>query len=530
MKKSFHFDVFGTRIRKFLRFFNHQTFILSLIFFSLTFSFQNCSQNAFSFKDTEGMLDLMSLSKESILVTTELNVPKQFKLPYETTAQKLTLQILLNPSNGKLEVIDSQKLELRYTPQFGFRGQDQAEVTLKDFYGNIKTFLIKIVVGNPFSNIEPALAIRGMGCIQCHSNVSSDIITDFGYGDDFYFSNNLGGNWWKSGGHYGDHAQNWHTMNLGTSTKVIVPSARLPIEVANLTGSQWLDDYLKKQLARSANPLTASTPVMTKSKVRIGAPTSTELRQAFLLNTHERVKYFFDSSSGSSNKILKGLTDKGTYFSMRGNVDCDGDLFLSGPVLMEDIILNTSKGCRIYVDGSIFLYGSIKYQNPHDSNNLQLTSSRSINLGLGSLKKNGAYCDITSHYYKYRETSTYIKGSSLHTRYQDIWTTSSQVARAYNNSSEVAKTIIAESQIIESGEGKLLYDSECRAEGRNITFDSLLLNAPFVHSRYKGNFKGTIIAETGLMSLGSFVFSFDPVFQKVPVLPFLNMDQILKVE
>ena len=34
---------------------------------------------------------------------------------------------------------------------------------------------------------EPAIAIRGSGCLTCHATVESAFITDFGYGDRYFF-------------------------------------------------------------------------------------------------------------------------------------------------------------------------------------------------------------------------------------------------------------------------------------------------------------------------------------------------------
>jgi hypothetical protein len=73
---------------------------------------------------------------------------------------------------------------------------------------------------NPVALLEPALAIRGMGCIQCHAQVASTVITDFGYrGDgasqDYYFNKNISASYWKVGAVYGDDAINFNTMQMG---------------------------------------------------------------------------------------------------------------------------------------------------------------------------------------------------------------------------------------------------------------------------------------------------------------------------
>ena len=74
--------------------------------------------------------------------------------------------------------------------------------------------------------LEPALAIRGMGCIQCHAKVESNILTDFGFngdgkGHDYFFSQAPVLKWWNSGGIYGDHANNFNTMNFPTAQSAV---------------------------------------------------------------------------------------------------------------------------------------------------------------------------------------------------------------------------------------------------------------------------------------------------------------------
>jgi len=51
-----------------------------------------------------------------------------------------------------------------------------------------------------------------------------------------------------------------------------------------------------------------------------------------------------------------------------------------------------------------------------------------------------------------------------------------------------------------------------------------------VHSRYQGDFKGTVIAEFSIMSLNVFKFEFDPIFKTVPVWPFLDSKLYLHVD
>ncbi len=76
----------------------------------------------------------------------------------------------------------------------------------------------------------------------------------------------------------------------------------------------------------------------------------------------------------------------------------------------------------------------------------------------------------------------------------------------------------------------VLLDASCRPEGRSVSFDRILLNAPSVQSRYEGDIIGTIIAEYSIMSLGKFKFQYDEVFDKVPILPFFDNKIYLDIE
>ena len=80
-------------------------------------------------------------------------------------------------------------------------------------------------------------------------------------------------------------------------------------------------------------------------------------------------------------------------------------------------------------------------------------------------------------------------------------------------------------------QGKLipeLEDAGCQDD--TLGFSRLLLNAPQVHSRYKGKFKGLVIAEVALFRLGKSTFEFDPIFKEVSVLPLLKDSDYLEVK
>ncbi len=269
-------------------------FIFAAFSFFTIFAFQNCSKSFFL--PSHGILDNSSFSSQSVLAVTEMNTPVEFTLPHQGNLSGVKIDFAGANGvkiNGTLEVVDAANFKIKYQPNFGFRGSEYVEVTVADVYGNKVQVYANISVGNPLSQLSPALAIRGMGCIQCHANVQSNIITDFGYkgngqGLDYFFNQNPSGHWYKSGGVYGDHALTFNTMKLN-SGQIIVPQAILPDKVGNDFKLKTLTEYIESQMKVSANPGTMSTKVTTVKSVYIGAPTDSNLENAFQLRMNSAV-------------------------------------------------------------------------------------------------------------------------------------------------------------------------------------------------------------------------------------------------
>jgi hypothetical protein len=378
--------------------------------------------------------------------------------------------------------------------------------------------------------LEPALAIRGMGCIQCHAKIESNIVTDFGFkgdgkGKDYFFSQAPEAKWWNSGGIYGDHGNNFNTMDFPTAQSAIVPKAPLPAALATSTGTASLGAYIRSQFAKAASAGTKATQVYEKTSVYIGAPAASDLAAAFSLGANERMKYVKNLPDSVE---LSGLQDHGTFFQNSSVLSCDGDVVIRGPLLLQNVQVSTKNGCRLYVIGSVFSYGTITYTNSEVNRNLQITSTKSINLGLGAVKIGASYCESNSNYALYPNDASYVAGSSLITRFRDMWTVPSYFIRQSSDPKAFGSSVVAEFQAVEAGVGTL-YDASCRGEGRTIGFERIVLNAPVINSRYQGDVSGTIIAEHAVMSLGNFKFKFDPVFIRVPLFPKISKKLYLDV-
>jgi hypothetical protein len=192
---------------------------------------------------------------------------------------------------------------------------------------------------------------------------------------------------------------------------------------------------------------------------------------------------------------------------------CDGDLFIRGTLFLNRVTIATKTGCRIYATGPIFLQHGIVYKSlgsSEDQTNMQLVSSEAILLGVGDKS-----CDPTS------------KDSPLSRRLVSGYAVSTFVTRDAGSKS-IAPKAFGQSIYDQGKKIALLEDASCQDD--TVGFSRLLLDAPQVHCRYKGQFKGLVIAEVVLFRLGKGNFEFDPVFKNVPVLPRLNDSDYLKVE
>jgi hypothetical protein len=381
---------------------------------------------------------------------------------------------------------------------------------------------------NPaIAEFEPALAVRTPTCIGCHAKIRSNIITDFGYGDRYFFGNKAaGGKFGTFEGHiYGDflggepNKTGWITAEI--SKNVIVPKAefdfdiasagsKLPGEYKQALQSRTLAQYLRELEKQKQNP----AAVIEKQIVYIGAADAATLETRFNIaaGSDERIKYVkTESKSPALSGIEPGSGAK--FFTNTGEVVCDGDLLVRGTLFLKQPIIATSTGCRIYATGPVFLQGAITYKNrgsSADKTNLQLVSAKAIMLGAGDKS-----CDST---YKDSPLSRrLISGLAVST----YWTR--EAVRMSLTPPKWGEAVYAEGKQIPD-----LEDAGCRED--NLSFSRLLLNAPQVHSRYKGDFKGLIIAELVLFRLGKSNFEFDPVFKSVPVLPRLKDTDYLVVK
>ena len=340
------------------------------------------------------------------------------------------LSTLVIPNVGQVDVLDQTTWFVKFTPLFGYRGSTQIWVYGRNPNGTVKQAQLTLQVGNAVNLLAPALAVRGTGCITCHAEVHSNMITDFGYGGDgntrdYYFGglSPSAKYSWQDSMVYGDqwafqiepdtsiNPGSWATINLvknstGNGQNVFVPMAALPAGPAGKTGATTLRGYVQHRLSHSANMDTTAANAVEKNSIFIGSPTAARMKAVFAWSASDetqKYKYIPDASGVALSGLNVSATGpaNGSYFTNTGTVFCEGDLMLEGTVYLNNLNLQTKTGCRIYATGSVFIYGPINYltgmTGDYSKRNLQISSAKAVLMGLGALWKNGSHCEAGAY-------------------------------------------------------------------------------------------------------------------------------------
>jgi hypothetical protein len=378
------------------------------------------------------------------------------------------------------------------------------------------------------AEFEPALAVRAPACITCHAKILPSCITDFGYGNAYFFGKKTGeakfGHF--DGNVYGDfygsepNKTGWLTAEIGKL--IIVPEASFDFDLAAAGSKLDPQNYRRPLQAKSLagylqaleKEKSAPATVLEKKTVFIGAPDAATLEDRFT-GTPGSIAGFKYLKNDTTSPGLSGieLNSGKDFYTNTGAVVCDGDLFIPGTVFLNHVTISTNSGCRIYATGPIFLQDAVAYKSldtAANNANLQLVSSEAILLGIGDKSCDATFKDSPLS----RRLVSGIAVSTFMTR---------QAVRRSVPPQTIGKSIYDQGKLIPA-----LEDAGC--EDDSIGFSGLLLDAPLVHNRYKGNFRGLVIAEFALFRLSKASLEFDPVFRKVPILPRLKDSDYLEVK
>lgn len=357
---------------------------------------------------------------------------------------------------------------------------------------------------------KPVLAVRGAACMICHAKVKSSIVTDFGFGSDFYFNDgfnpnlnpNLAMPYYNHFNGETDQYGAWKTAHIKGS--VLVPKAPVPQQMKTFDPSRLLStfgrsslaEYLQLVLQQPSGAVPRYGPingaekvdiglVMEKQSVYIGAPTATEIR-ADSASAGAALTYI--PRQGARATSLSGLVlQPGGYLQNTGPIQCEGDLVLETTLFLNNAAIETTSGCGIYSTRPIFVQGALTAVGASELRHIQLISSNAVIFGMSPSTL------ATRFYYSYpiRQATTALQIDAFKA---DL--------------------------LAEAGKIVGLVDAGAvTGQGTDQNFDRLLVMAPHVHSRYTGQFKGFLIAEIAIFRIGFLQFSLDSVFEKVAPFP-----------
>tara|TARA_B100001248_G_C27399710_1_gene469138 strand:+ start:694 stop:2619 length:1926 start_codon:yes stop_codon:yes gene_type:complete len=507
--------------------------------------------------ERRAIINILAQNDEPKILTEEINVEMNTENDVVIEATDVdggALVPMISANNDSMVGIEGVVLRsdgngnIRLTSSGNYRGTQSHTFYVKDAEGALVSKEIKIIVGNPLYDLEPAMAVRASGCVSCHANVDANYISDFGLGSGKFFGG-IGQNINTAfSTYYGDHTFSWVTARFNKD--ILVPkdaSFSKDLSTVDKLYNWWgtrlskyvefnqfkkdiqpvrsLADYIRLMESYKSQPAT----VKEKDSIYIGAPSIAKMTS--MLNGREKIFYKDSSASPSLSGLSPQYTINGTtkkYFKADGDLVCDGDLILNGGLILRSVKIKTINGCRIYVNGPVFTSGKITYEDLDGGlnlTNLQITSSRMIAMGVG-LK----HCEVESGWYRKNAPND----SPLRKRLQDHMAHAFLRNYAERDKKDYARAnddLLEFAQGLTKQDASAIVDASCDSDGgRSNSYERLLLNAPLIHSRYQGSYRGVIIAEVPLFSLSRFSFQFDPVFKRAPVLPLLDLKDFLEVK
>ena len=413
-------------------------------------------------------------------------------------------------------------------------------------------------------HIQPALAVRGTGCLNCHANIRANVVTDFGAGNTWYMeqekANFADGSKIFTNGYYSPYT--WQTM-LQVAGQVIVPAAPVPTlmggtPIAAAMVDPTMPDFAKSWMSYfslgtppAAMAMTQNVapgmvngvplpPVIAPQTVYIGAPTVAQIKAIAPTPTALAPWAQVIATETGAGLSIPGLSvvagTTGGYLTNTGPMQCSGmDVVINGTLLLNNAqIYAEMGGCRLYVTGSVFIEGPITYLNSgataDPTDNLQITSATSVIMGVGLSGKSyvsGTFGKLDSPEKGINPLHTRLMDDSRQPLFRSAMTGGAYSAwstAVYAEATNIGPTLIQDASVIAGAASTAVSDAgQTRV---SIDYQHLLLNAPVVHSRYLGTTSGVIVSEIAEMSLGQFYFTYDPVFMntQVSILPALPGD------
>jgi hypothetical protein len=262
------------------------------------------------------------------------------------------------------------------------------------------------------------------------------------------------------------------------------------------------------------------------SSVTIGTPTAAQFQA--LLGAGQSVRYI-PSLATSPALSNFGLDATGSYYTNTVGqwMECDGDLVVDGTVFLQDLQLSTMNGCRIYATGTIVVQAAqgsglrdgITYQGGANAN-LQLSSAREITLGIGNSHCTASPNTIASRVaHEVAAPYFYVSTPKLSGAQPDL--------NKIRDASGISLLIDASGTALPADATATCGNFE--DPSRRVSLSHMLLNAPRIDSRYTGGLNGVVIANFLLWSRGEFHYTYDSVFDSVPILPLIPAGSLFEI-
>ena len=315
------------------------------------------------------------------------------------------------------------------------------------------------------------------------------------------------------------------------------------------------------------------------TKIEFQLPTAKQLKEVFSKNSKKTIQ-----SSGPVTIQSESETEKFEGLSIENGISnpfvrntaevvCKGDIFIDGTLVLVNAKIRTDRnGCRLYVTGAVFLTGPIVFSKSSEDENLQIVSARPIYAGIKTIddRAGGLGTDAEFSFasvFKERDNvKNFISDDAGPTYIAIRQGQKNPFAVSYASSKPIDDQVAATNpnysismqeggwEPVASGTtlgverctwvGNLDMESNYPAPtspltcvvGRNTSYarkqtsyEHVLFAAPAFHSRYQGTIKGTVIAQFAVLALSKARYEFDPIFDKIKLLPALTQP-ILKIE
>ena len=430
------------------------------------------------------------------------------------------------------------------------------------------------IAPDPIKRFKPALAVRGIQCLLCHAHIGSNIVTDLGAGSDNFLPKAAHGELYNRNyfttspdSAYTNQRDAFQSANA-IDGQVIVPKYTLDQDAIRFL---WDDGRASAKVSMSlkdvftdgsgltgngsmldkVNPPSGVDKIVEKSKVLIQYPTRDEILNLIPVEARRDGAVYAASTEFSRTSSITGLKAVAggvvTNESESSEIECHGDVVIQGTLVLENAKVKTdSKGCRLYVTDSVFIQGEIPLTSTESGKkpNLQIASARSIIMGIsyigmsgldatdahtpserpdvnGRLAEGGHSRFATRMNFQYNPSGGAINGVPGN----DFFTGITEEARIVERVAGLRLIDAGDSNFVQRGAtfaGAQVVDSSVGFH-LSANFEGILLNAPHVHSRYFGNFKGVIIAEVAFLArnvgnVSDEKFFYDSVFDDAPLM------------